>query len=486
MLRAANRCYASVGKGAVGALRRCYSESVTVNNPFTGETAATVQLASASEAKALLGRSEAAQQQWKDVPLEQRVETCRKFMDALAADEAVPLNISKQMGKPLHYAMGEIKGAAERVHAMADLAPSVLADEVIPMAEGQSGFRQITREPVGVVLSIAPWNFPLLTAVNSVIPAVLAGNSVVVKHSERTPLCGDDIARAFTTAGAPEGLVTSLHSSHELTSSVIQDPRIGFVSFTGSVRGGHAIYQSVAKSRFIDATLELGGKDPAYVAEDADLAAAVETLVDGAFFNSGQSCCGIERVYVHQSLYQKFVEGAKAAIEAYVLGDPMDKNTTLGPMAQPSAVDFLQGQVDEAKRKGATLVTGGRKDLGDTGKAQFFLPTLLSDCTHDMSAMKDESFGPLLAVSPVASDEEALEKMNDSEYGLTACVFTKDKERALRMGKGLQCGTVFMNRCDYLDPLLPWTGVKNTGKGVSLSRHGFDGVTKLKGYNFRF
>lgn len=470
----------------MGAFRRCCSSVVTVDNPYTGETAATVELATKSDAMDLLGRSQAAQQQWRDVPLETRVDTCRKFMEALAADEEVPLNISKQMGKPLHYAKGEIKGAAERVHAMADLAPSVLADEVIPMAEGQSGFRQITREPVGVVLSIAPWNFPLLTAVNSLIPAVLAGNSVVVKHSERTPLCGDDIARAFKAAGAPDDLVTSLHSSHDLTSAVIQDERIGFVSFTGSVRGGHAIYQSVAKNRFIDATLELGGKDPAYVAEDADLAAAVETLVDGAFFNSGQSCCGIERVYVHHSRYDKFVEGAKAAIEAYVLGDPMDAGTTLGPMAQPSSIIFLQGQVDEAKRKGATVVTGGRSSLGDTGKARFFVPTLLSECTHEMSAMKDESFGPLLAVAPVASDEEALEKMNDSEYGLTACVFTQDKERALSMGKRLQCGTVFMNRCDYLDPLLPWTGVKNTGKGVSLSKHGFDGVTKLKGYNLRF
>ena len=366
---------------------------------------------------------------------------------------------------------------------MMALAPDVLKSEVLP---DKPGFRRlITKEPVGVVLTIAPWNYPILTTINSVAPAILSGNSVIIKHSARTPLCADHFVDAFLEAGAPEGLVTALHTGHDEVAQVIRHPSIGFVSFTGSVPGGGAVYRAVASERFIDATLELGGKDPGYVAEDANLDAAVDTLIDGAFFNNGQSCCGIERVYVHESKYDAFLEQAQTVLAGYRLGNPADASTTHGPLAQANACSFLQSQTDDAKARGARLLMGGSATVDAAGKGRFFQPTLLAECDHTMDIMTEESFGPVLGVAPVRSDEEAIALMNDSEYGLTASIFTGSEERAAEMAPRIETGTLFMNRCDYLDPLLPWTGVKNTGKGVSLSAHGFQGFNKLKGYHFK-
>jgi len=336
-----------------------------------------------------------------------------------------------------------------------------------------------------VVLDISAWNYPLLITVNVVVPAVLAGNAVVLKHAHRTALCGDAFARAFERAGAPENLVTAIDASHETCAQIIARPEIGYVSFTGSVRGGHEVYREGAR-RFIDVGLELGGKDPAYVAPDADLDHAIANLVDGAFYNAGQSCCGIERIYVHASLYERFVEGALAEVRKYRLGDPLESGTTMGPMAQADAPRKLAAQVEEARTKGGRVLCGGKPTHDAAGRGRFFDPCLVADANHSMHGlMVEESFGPIVGVQKVSDDDEAVRWMNDSPYGLTAAIWTRDQERAFRIGAQIETGTFFMNRCDYLDPMLPWTGVKDTGKGMSLSKYGFLPLTRRKSFHLR-
>ena len=335
------------------------------------------------------------------------------------------------------------------------------------------------------MLDISAWNYPLLITVNVVVPAVLAGNAVIIKHANRTALCGDAFARAFAAAGAPADLVTAIDASHEVVAKLIARPEVGYVSFTGSVRGGHEVYREGAK-RFIDVGLELGGKDPAYVAPDADMDHAIANIVDGAFYNAGQSCCGIERIYVHASVYDRFVEGALAEVRKYRLGDPLTATTTMGPMAQPDAPAKLAAQIAEAHAKGGRVLCGGKPVRDIDGHGRFFDPALVVEANHTMRGlMVEESFGPIVGVQKVKDDDEAVRLMNDSPYGLTAAIWTRDQERAFRVGAQIETGTFFMNRCDYLDPLLPWTGVKDTGKGMSLSKYGFLSLTRRKSFHLR-
>lgn len=455
-----------------------------IDNPYSGETVAERPFLQLSEVEGAVARAHRAHKAWARTPLSERLLLCERFCQELEKDgERVAREVTAQMGKPLAQARGEVKTALLRARTMMSLAAEALRDEPLPPLPGFTRF--IRHEPVGVVLDISAWNYPLLITVNVVVPAVLAGNAVLVKHANRTALCGDAFARAFAAAGAPENLVTSIDAPHDVCAAIIARPEVGYVSFTGSVRGGHEVYREGAK-RFIDVGLELGGKDPAYVAPDADLAHAVANLVDGAFYNAGQSCCGIERVYVHESLYARFLEGALAEVRKYRLGDPLDAATTLGPMAQPEAPQKLALQIEEARAKGGRVLCGGRPVHDGSGRGRFFDPCLVADATHAMHGlMVEESFGPVLGVQSVASDDEAVRLMNDSPYGLTAAVWTRDQERAFRIGAQIETGTFFMNRCDHLDPLLPWTGVKDTGKGMSLSKYGFLSVTRRKSFHLR-
>ena len=452
-------------------------------SPIDGSLYVERELAGAEQIAAALAKAERAQQAWKRTPLSERVAIGRKAIAAFVAKEdQLAEELCWMMGRPIRYAAGEIRGFAERAGYMADIAESALADIQLPDKPGFTRF--IRREPLGVALVIAPWNYPYLTAVNAVMPALLAGNAVLLKHSAQTPLCAERMVEAFTEAGLPDGVFQYLHLSHVETERLIQAPAVRHVAFTGSVPGG-AMVERAAAGRFIGVGLELGGKDPAYVRADADLAHAVETAIDGAFFNSGQSCCGIERIYVHESLYDAFVERAVALVKQYQLGRSDDPQTTLGPLVKAEAADFVRDQIAEALAQGATAHIDPADFPLDRRGTPYLAPQLLTGVHHGMRVMTEESFGPVVGIQKVRDDEEALALMNDSEFGLTAAIFSADVEAAMALADRVEAGTVFLNRCDYLDPALAWTGVKNSGRGCTLSSVGYESLTRPKSFHFK-
>jgi len=452
-------------------------------SPVDGNTYVERPLASGAEIEAALARAAAAQALWRAEPVGRRQGMLNRAVDAFVArTDAIAEELSWQMGRPVSQTPGEVRGFEERARYMIEAAPRALAEVD---AGPKEGFRRfIRREPLGVVAVVAPWNYPYLTSVNAVVPALMAGNTVILKHSSQTPLCAERYGEIMVEAGLPEGVFQYLHMGHAATERLIRDDRIDFVAFTGSVPGGHAIQHAIA-DRFIGAGLELGGKDPAWVRADADLDFAVENLVDGAFFNSGQSCCGIERIYVHESLYDAFVEGFVALTRKYRLGNPLDKGTNLGPMVRAAAADFVRGQIADAVNAGARSLIDPSEFPADEPGTPYMAPQVLVDVDHSMRVMTEESFGPVIGIMKVASDEEAIRLMNDSEFGLTASVWTRDAEAAIAVGDSVETGTWFMNRCDYLDPALAWTGVKNSGRGCTLSTVGYEQLTRPKSYHLR-
>ena len=455
-------------------------------SPIDGSVYVERPLATGYEIQNALSSAQGAQQGWSRVPVSERVALVRTAVNGLQQKKAeLAEEICWQMGRPIAYAAGEIDGLAERALYMAELAEredGPLSD--IYPAEIPGFKRFIRREPLGTAFVIAPWNYPYLTAINAIVPALLAGNSVLLKHSAQTPLCAERLVEAFAEVGLPEGVFQYLHLGHRDAEQIIINSGVQHVAFTGSVAGGAAV-EAAAAGRFLSVGLELGGKDPAYVRADADLEHAVASTVDGAFFNSGQSCCGIERIYVHESLFDAFVKRASALIREYRLGRPDDPATTLGPLVRASSADFVRDQIDEAVQQGAMAhIDGGDFSLDRRGSA-YMAPQLLTNVHHDMRVMSEESFGPVVGVMPVADDTEAVALMNDSEYGLTAVIYSADAETALSLGGQLQTGTVFLNRCDYLDPSLAWTGVKKSGRGCTLSGIGFEHLTRPKSFHFK-
>ncbi len=456
----------------MGQMLKCIS-------PIDGSIYAEREVLSREAAFAAASRAQVAQVEWAARPLQERIDLVMAGVEAVGAmnDEIVP-ELAHMMGRPVRYG-GEFGGFNERASHMAEIAEAALAD--IEVGEDEAFKRYIKRIPHGVVFVVAPWNYPYMTAINTVAPALIAGNTVVLKHATQTLLVGERMAQAFHSAGVPNDVFQNVFLSHDVTNDLIAGKAFDFVNFTGSVGGGQAMERAAAGT-FTGVGTELGGKDPGYVMEDADLDAAVDTLIDGAMFNSGQCCCGIERIYVHESLYDDFVAKAVEVVKGYKLGNPLDPETTMGPMANVRFADEVRAQIAEAvaARAVAHIDTFPEDDGG-----AYLTPQILTNVTHDMRVMRDESFGPVVGIMKVSSDDEAIALMNDSEFGLTASLWTRDVDRAARVGDQIETGTVFMNRADYLDPGLCWTGCKNTGRGGGLSVIGYHNLTRPKSYHLK-
>jgi acyl-CoA reductase-like NAD-dependent aldehyde dehydrogenase len=449
-------------------------------NPALGTLLRELPCDAEGEIDRKLDAARSAQRRWRALALERRIEALRAAFDYFRRErEAVARDVTLEMGKPIAQARREVDTLLARVDYMLSIAPAALAAESLP---AKSGFDlRIEHEPLGTLLDIAPWNYPLIVPVNVILPALAAGNAVVLKHSPKSPTAGVHFARALAQLPEPDAFAHVIVPDAR-AAELVRDTRFDYVAFTGSVSTGRSVYRA-ASERLIDVGLELGGKDPAYVAADADLDFAAENVVDGACYNAGQSCCAVERVYVHERVYAAFLERARVSMASYRLGDPTDEATTLGPLVDRAALDRVDAHVQDAVRRGARLLSGGRRASSLAGF--FYEPTLLADCSDDASAMRDETFGPVLPARAVADDSEALARMNDSRYGLTASVWTKDAARAERFARELEAGTVFQNRCDYLDPSLPWTGVKESGVGSTLSRYGYLHLTRRKSVHLR-
>ena len=457
------------------------SKIIQCISPVDGRVYAERQSLSAVDAEAAAARARAAQPGWAARPLEERIALVKAGVAKLneMKDQLVE-ELAWQMGRPTRYG-GEFGGVNDRTDYMS----SIAADALSPMvAEASDSFeRRIMREPVGVVFIVAPWNYPYLTTINTLAPALIAGNTVMLKHASQTLLVGERLAEAFHAAGMPDDVFQNVVLSHDVTEHLIQNRAFNFVNFTGSVAGGAAMERAAAGT-FTSLGLELGGKDPAYVMDDADLDAAVDSLMDGAMYNAGQCCCGIERIYVHESLYDAFVEKAVAWVKNLRLGNPFEAETTIGLMANVRFAQTVRDQIAEAVAEGAEALIDPALFPADDGGA-YLAPQILVNVNHEMRVMREESFGPVVGIMPVSGDDEAVAVMNDSPYGLTCSLWTKDAERAARVGAQVETGTVFMNRCDYLDPALCWTGCKDTGRGGSLSVLGFYSVTRPKSYHLK-
>lgn len=448
-------------------------------SPIDGSVYAERPTLSADAARAAVARAKAAQTDWAARPLQDRVALVQAGVANVGKmnDQIVP-ELAHQMGRPIRYG-GEFGGFDERASYMAKIAQDALAD--IEVEDSDSFRRVIKRVPHGVVLVVAPWNYPYMTAINTVAPALIAGNTVMLKHASQTPLVGERMAQAFHDAGIPEDVFQNVFLDHQTTSDMIAARSFGFVNFTGSVSGGQAIERAAAGT-FTGIGLELGGKDPGYVCDDADLDAAAETLIDGAMFNSGQCCCGIERIYVAAQHFDAFVEKAVAIVRGYKLGNPLDPDTTLGPMAHKRFADEVRAQTAEAIADGATAHI---EPFAEDDGGAYLTPQILTNVTHDMRVMRDESFGPVVGIMPVKDDAEAIRLMNDSNFGLTASIWTRDTARAEAIADQIETGTVFMNRADYLDPGLCWTGCKDTGRGGGLSVIGYHNLTRPKSFHLK-
>ncbi len=414
--------------------------------------------------------------------MNERKEVCERFVEAFVSGEgAIAEQLSWQMGRPIAQAPGEVRGVAERARYMIAIAEEALAD-ITPAP--RPGYRRfIQRAPLGTILVIAPWNYPYLTAINAIVAAILSGNAVLLKPSSQTPLSAERFAEAFASAGLPRGVFQYLYLSREATTRLIQTPGIDHVMFTGSVNGGKTIKRA-ASTRFISTGLELGGKDPAFVRKDAPLEFTARHLADGAFYNAGQSCCAVERIYVQRQIFDEFLEAFVNCVRSLRLGDPLEASTTLGPVVRPAAARFVRDQVQEAVGAGARMwIDPGEYAAAEDAGAAYLAPQVLTSVDHSMRLMMEETFGPAVGIMKVDDDGEAVRLMNDSPFGLTASVWTTSEGAAIEIGSRVHCGTWFMNRCDYLDPALAWTGVKDSGKGCTLSRIGFEQLTRPKSFH---
>ncbi|WP_371189306.1 aldehyde dehydrogenase family protein [Thalassotalea maritima] len=455
------------------------SQTLT-RNPYTGDVIAKYPQDSLSVIDEKIAHLRQRFQQWQMVDVAERVALLRSACDYFEANrKQIAQDITEQMGKPLSQANQEINGFFERANYLLANAQTFLADDII--LDDNSCEQRISHQPLGVVVVIAAWNYPLLIAVNSVLTALLCGNTVLLKHASMTTAIGEHFQRAFGHIPGHEHLLLQTVTDHDVMANVLQHSDISHVVFTGSSSGGQHVYQQTAH-QLNPCHLELGGKDAAYVDIDTDIDKAAASLVDGAMYNAGQSCCGIERVYVHEKIYDAFIDACLRIIADYRLGDPMDEGTSIGPLASAESAILMREHVSEAVAQGAMLLTGG--DSQTIGHAIFFQPTLLANTNNSMQVMREENFGPILPLMAVTDMFQAIKLINDNHYGLSAAIYSNDNDKATEFANCVEVGTVFQNRCDYLAPALPWTGWKQSGIGSGLSKYGFYGLTKRRAINF--
>ncbi|OQE32862.1 hypothetical protein PENFLA_c001G08623 [Penicillium flavigenum] len=464
-------------------------ETIRTISPATNEPVVTRTGVSSEDLKQIPVAAQAAFRSFsQSTTLEQRQKIVERALDILEKKkDELAREVTEQMGRPIAYTGVEIATAIKRSRYLTRISTSVLGEEGIVPGEEEKGFRRyIKRSPVGVALIIFPWNYPYLTLVNSLIPAILAGNAVILKPSPQTPTIVEQFASAFTEAGLPENVLQFFHcGSFTFIETLVRSPLVNNICFTGSEAGGLAV-QKAASDRIVNVGLELGGKDPAYVRDDVDLAWAAEEVVDGAIFNSGQSCCAIERVYVHEKVYDGFITEVKKVLSNYRVGEPSDPKTQIGPVVSKHAKEAILAQIEDAVQKGAKNETPANETFENfPPNGNYVRPTLLTGANHDMAVMKDETFGPVIPVMKVSGDDEAVRLMNDSNFGLTASVWSKDVAAAEQLVERVEAGTVFVNRSDFPSPDLAWTGWKNSGRGVTLSRFGFEQFVKLKSHHIK-
>ncbi len=453
--------------------------TLTCISPIDGSVLAARDAVSIDAAKSAASRARAAQKAWAARPIGERRDLVMAGVARIGEQQdRMTQELAQQMGRPIRYG-GEFGGFNERASYMASIAQDALAPMIIE--DSATARRVIKREAAGVVLIVAPWNYPYMTAINTLAPALISGSCVILKHATQTLLVGEHLAEAFHAVGIPSDVFQNVFLDHDTTSALIAARAFDVVNFTGSVGGGRAM-ETAAAGTFTAVATELGGKDPGYVRADADVDAAVAGLIDGAMFNSGQCCCGIERIYVHESRFDEFLAKAVELVAGYKLGNPMDAATDIGPMANVRFAKVVRDQLAQALDMGATahIATMAADD-----NAAYVTPQILTGVTHEMDVMRDETFGPLVGIMPVRDDDEAIALMNDCQFGLTAAIFTKDATAAEAIGDRLETGTVFMNRCDYLDPALCWSGCKDTGRGTGLSVLGYHALTRPKSFHLK-
>ncbi|KAI0131827.1 Aldehyde/histidinol dehydrogenase [Xylariales sp. AK1849] len=460
-------------------------EVLTTISPTTNEPILTRNGLSASDLEELPAVSAKAFETWRQTPFTSRQIIVKKALKIIGEKkDELAQELTVQMGRPIAYTGVEITTAVKRGDYLVKISEDTLKDTP---GEEEKGFKRFIRKtPVGPVLVIFAWNYPYLILVNSLVPALLAGNTVILKPSPQTPTIVEQVAKAFTEAGLPAGVLQYFHCGSPTTiESIVRNPKIALVCFTGSVAGGLAV-QRAASDRIVNVGLELGGKDPAYVRGDVDIDWAAEEIVDGSIFNSGQSCCALERVYVDENIHDDFVKAAQKVLEGYKVGDPLNKETQIGPVISKRSKETIEAHIKDALSKGAKDATPDNETFKSLPpKGNFVKPTLLTGVDHSMTVMTEETFGPVISVMKVKSDEEAIKLMNDSEFGLTASIWTKDTDKGYELAEQVEAGTVFVNRADFPSPDLAWTGWKNSGKGVTLSKFGFDQFVKLKSFHLK-
>ena len=454
-----------------------------ITNPATGKLVAEVleDNAASIKRKYLLARD--AQPAWAAKSLGHRLKVIRAFRAQVAArkDELARILVS-ETGKPLQQAMSELNGLLPRIEFFLDHARKTLRPRKVHDQDGMT--EVISHEPLGVIANISAWNYPYFVGANVFVPALLTGNAVLYKPSEFATRTGLEIAEMLYEAGVPQTVFTTVIGTGTVGAALLKQPVDG-VFFTGSAATGKAIAKAVA-GRMIKLQLELGGKDPVYVCDDVDPATAAVGLADGAMYNAGQSCCAVERIYVHENIYQPFVDAFIKEVKGFKIGDPLAEGTYIGPLTRAPQIKVLEGQIADAKKKGARVAVGGKRiKTRGLDKGNYFQPTVLLDVDHSMAVMREESFGPIIGIQSVQDDAEAMVLMNDTSYGLTAGVFTKDRRRAERMLGQARAGTVYWNCCDRVSPRLPWSGVGDSGIGLTLSTYGIETFTRPKAWHLR-